>query len=88
MFNLIIREVGNINIALSHSPSKTISKKPREEKFYSIVGTNLGSRALAMLGIKIIAKVGNITYWAKFKDKLEDIREDKRYKKARLNNMT
>lgn len=62
LFDSIIRECGSINVALGHSPSKLTSKKPGKKEVYSIIEINLRSEALALLGIKVIAKLGDVNH--------------------------
>ena len=39
---------------------------------------NLGSETLAIHNIKITAKLANVTYWAKSKDRLKGMKKDRK----------
>ena len=75
-------------IALLTITDKRLGKK----KLYSIIRIDFGSEALAIFGIKIMAKLEGVTYWAKPKiyleiwEKIENIKIESIIK-ARPNNM-
>ena len=48
-------------------PLGVIDKKLRKKKLYIIIGINLESKTLIIFGIKVIVKLGGITYQAKLK---------------------
>ena len=53
-----------------------MAKDLEKKKFYSIIETDLRSKALAMHGIWVIVKLGGITYQAKPIEKLGSMKKD------------
>ena len=50
-----------------------------KKKFYAIVGTNYEFKALTMLDIRVMAKLGSVTNQTKSEDRLEGIKKDRKY---------
>ena len=75
LFNFTIKKISNINVILKYLLLKTTSKKLNKKKFYLIVLTDLQFKTLAMLSIKIIAKLSCITNQVKLEYKSDNKRK-------------
>ena len=62
MFNSIIRDVGNINIAFKYLPSEATGKELGDKKLLFDCFDKSWIETLAMLDIKIMVKLGGMTH--------------------------
>ena len=83
LFNSIIIEVSSTDIILGYLLLEATSKSLGKEEVL-IVRTNLRSDILTMLGIKIITKLDVIIYLAKFKDKPEGSKKNRKVKRSKI----